>query len=253
MDIENKTTTNTTNDVQVLPSSDTAQSQAPKVSSIPDGVPVQFWNAEKNELDTAALLKSYSELQAKQAPTEAPSEAPQENKKDAASEPHKEDTFSKYTAEYAAKGQLTPESYKELEAKGIPKAVVDNYIEGQKLRQSYGQEQVLASVGGREGFNTLSAWAASNLTDAELKGFNENVSSSVESAALAIQWLKARYESSAGKVPKLISGTPSNATSGTGFRSPQEAHAAMRDPRYGRDVAYSNEVAQRLATRTYKI
>lgn len=225
----------------------------------PDTIPEKFWDADKGTVNTDALLKSYTELESKLGKQQEPAQQATQTETqtaDAQTQQAQEavgnEAFTKYSTEFAEKGQLSDDSYKELASKGIPKEMVDAYIEGQKLRQTYGQDQVLSSVGGREAFQAMSEWAAMNLTDSELKGYNEQVNQSVESAAIALQWLKTKYEGAVGKAPKLVTGRHAPQQS-NGFRSKEEAYTAMRDKRYGKDAAYTADVAERLANRTYTL
>lgn len=228
------------------------QTEQTQTAQRPDTIPEKFWDATKGTVNTEALLKSYTELESKlgQQQQEPAQQATQTQQAEQTTQTTGD--FTKYSQEYAEKGTLSEDSYKELASRGIPKEMVDGYLEGQKLRATYGQDQVVASIGGREAFQTMSAWAATNLSEAELKGYNEQVATSVESAAIALQWLKSKYEGAVGKEPKLVSGRPAPQQS-NGFRSKEEAYAAMRDKRYGKDAAYTADVAERLANRSYAL
>lgn len=238
---------------QTAPETQTQQTQTPQR---PEGVPEKFWNAETGTVNTEALIKSYSELESKlgkgaqeQEPAQQATTAPSQQQVEQAVGA---DAFKKYGDEIAAQGALSEDSYKELESKGFPRAMVDSYVEGEKLKASMGVEQVLSSVGGRESFSAMTEWAASNLTQDELSVYNSQVApgSSLQAVSMALQWLKAKYEGAVGKEPNLIAGRP--APSGKkGFASKQEAMAAVRDKRYGVDAAYTRDVEERIAARSY--
>lgn len=155
--------------------------------------------------------------------------------------------FDALSAEFAANDGLTDESYAALEAKGFPRELVDDFIEGQRAKTELYRAQVLADVGGDEAFSEMVQWAAAGgLTADEIDAFNEQVESrNVTKAKMAIAGLKARFEASNGVEPKLLGGN--GGESGDVFRSTAELTAAMRDPRYKKDPAYREDVKQKLA------
>ena len=81
----------------------------------PEWLPEKF-NAPED------LAKAYSELQA------------QFTKKTQDETPASEDArdFSKFTTEFAESGDLSSESVSEIESWGIPRDMIDGYVEGQK-------------------------------------------------------------------------------------------------------------------------
>jgi len=63
---------------------------------------------------------------------------------------------------------------------------------------------------------------------------------------MMVQGLYTRYQNAMGVEPSLYSGRA--ATSGpTPYRSTAEVVTAMSDPRYGKDVTYTEDVQRRLA------
>jgi len=203
------------------------------------------------------LARAYDELQRKlgqQAPkpdtTEAPKtedahQATQESAKDAlAASGLDYDAFSR---EFAEGGALSDDSYLKLEQAGIPRDVVDAYIEGQRALAEGVRNEVLATVGGEQSYADMVQWAATNMSKAEIDAFNRVVDGRDKGQVmLAVQGLKARYEAANGSNPKLINGSTTG-DSGAVFRSTAELTAAMRDPRYRTDPAYRADVMQRLS------
>lgn len=228
----------------------------------PAGIPDEFFNADTGVVDYAALAKSYTELQAKVAGTPAPEAATPEQqdpapKQEPAATP--DTIFSLAAQEFAEKGAVTAETYAALAEKhGIPKELVDTFVEGQLAKQQLQQqastaqeEQLLGTIGGRDAFATMSDWARQNFSEAELTAFNQQVGLSAESAALALQFLKTRYESANGRAPKLLTTGRPTSSGADGFASKEEMLTAMRDKRYKSDPAYQAEVARKLANRRY--
>lgn len=195
------------------------------------------------------LVKAYQELEAKA----TKQNQTKETTTDEAPKTTGGVDYNKYTQEIVTSGELSEASYKELEKQGMPKALVDQYIEGQKALMARETEAILAPVGGREAYTQMTQWAAANLSQEELARFDKNVVASKESAALAIDWLHQKYKAANGRAATRVSGIPAGASSNSsaGFASQAEAVAAMKDKRYQSDPAYRAEVARKMANKTY--
>jgi hypothetical protein len=92
---------------------------------------------------------------------------------------------------------------------GLPKAVVQTYLDGVKASSPAAAPQLSAEdgevirslVGGDEKFRALSGWAIANLSDGELAGYNAAVESgNKELAAFAVKALQA--QAAAGRNPR---------------------------------------------------
>jgi hypothetical protein len=155
--------------------------------------------------------------------------------------------MAKLGEEYSTKGGLTPETYKALESKGIPKATVDAYIDGQRARGEAYNNKVLESVGGKESFEAISKWAAANLSPAEVAEANAALSSMNEArAGLALAGIKARYVAANGSEPDFVSGEGARVAGIQPFESSEQLVEVMRDPRYKADPAFRAKVEARL-------
>lgn len=153
----------------------------------------------------------------------------------------------KYTDEFHSGGTLSDESFAELEKAGFSRDLVDVYLDGLRGRQSAYEATVSEPVGGMEGYKALVAWAGENLDEASIKAFNDSVTSGdTARAKLAVAGLAAQMPQN--KTPKLLNGRSAPSAAGGAFRSREEVHAAMRDPRYRNDPAYRADVAERLRT-----
>jgi hypothetical protein len=149
--------------------------------------------------------------------------------------------------EWMEKGALSAETYASLEKAGIPKTMVDGYIAGQQAVADRIQTEIYGTVGGVEGYTQMTAWAANNLTPAEITAFDNAVSSdSVETIKMAVLGLKARYADANGSEPNLLGGQGGNSQTDV-FRSTSELTAAMSDPRYAKDRAYRADVEAKIA------
>lgn len=179
-----------------------------------------------------------------QAAPPAPEQATAEQAAEAASAAGVD--FPALEAEFAANGGLKPETYAMLEGKGFNKATVDSYIAGQTAIAERIQSEVFSSVGGVEGYSQMTAWAAQNLTPAEVEAFDNAVSNgTVETIKMAVAGLNARYRDAVGNEPNLLGGGGGNTQTDV-FRSTAEITAAMSDPRYAKDAAYRADVEAKL-------
>lgn len=161
--------------------------------------------------------------------------------------------FDAFTSEYAEKGELSEESYKKLEAKGIPKDMVDAFIDGQKARAELRDQSGFALAGGEEEYGKMVRWATENLSVDEIEEFNKAVDRGASEAAMqsAIKGLRARYEADQGTEPKLLGGDRAGAGV-EGFESRAQMTEAMskKDSKgrslYERDPAYRREIEKRI-------
>lgn len=108
------------------------------------------------------------------------------------------------------------------------------------------EQVILESIGGQENFAAVQSWAKDNLNQDELEAYNREVNSGdYYRARNALQSLYYAYQDNTGYEPNLIGGKLS-ANSSDVFRSSQEVMAAMNDPRYLQDPAYTQDVQDKL-------
>lgn len=149
------------------------------------------------------------------------------------------------SAHFAQNGSLSEDHYAALEKAGIPKAFVDQYIEGVQASANQAKESILGKVGGEEQFQAMAQWAKASLTAAELDAYNKAVDGNdLLAAENAVLGLAYRYQSEMGKAPKLVGGQSAGTSS---FQSVAQLVEAMKDPRYAKDPAYRRDIEQRLA------
>ena len=155
--------------------------------------------------------------------------------------------FDALSNEFAEQGGLTEESYEALLKAGIPRTMVDQFIEGQNAVAGQLQQQAFEQVGGQQAYEDMVSWASESLNEASIDAFNNAMNSgNIETANLAIQGLQAQYRSVNGNEPSLVMGETKSVTGGV-FDSAAQLTAAMRDPRYSSDSAYRQEVALKLS------
>ena len=152
------------------------------------------------------------------------------------------------SSEYAENGSLTDTSYEALEKAGIPRNMVDQFIEGQEAKAAQMGSELMGQVGGEEAFGNMVEWASSNLDGEFLDQYNAEVESGdarrMEQAvkAVAYEYTKARPTE-----PNLTGATSQGGGTTAGYQSMAQVTAAMSDPRYKKDSAYRSEVEQKLA------
>jgi len=89
------------------------------------------------------------------------------------------------------------------------------------------------------------SWAIENLPADEVKEFN-NLTETANATAIkfAVQGLYTQYQNAMGVEPSLVTGRASSGGPRP-FQSAAEVQAAVSDPRYGKDVAYTQSVYAR--------
>lgn len=185
------------------------------------------------------LEKAYVELEKKLG------SSPKEAEK-AAAEAVGESDFVAMQQEFSESGSLSEKTLKSLEGRGIPRAMVDAYIEGQKALADRQVQAVYSEIGGQDNYQSLIDWASKSLDAEEISAFNSEVQSGdLKRAKLAVKGLNARRQIE-DKAPRRVEGRTAPAV-GEVFRSMAEVVAAMRNPKYKVDPAYRADVEQKIA------
>jgi len=154
--------------------------------------------------------------------------------------------FDGLSASYAENGELSENEYESLGAKGIDKNMVDQYIAGQKSIAEGVQSEIYNEVGGQESYTDMVGWAGEHMDATEVTAYNNAVNSGDRSQVnLAVQGLKARYESANGRQPSNIGGRTSQ-TSGDAYASWAQVTADMNKPQYKTDPAFRDTVQNKL-------
>lgn len=161
---------------------------------------------------------------------------------------------AKYTQEYYDnEGELSEESYADLEKRGFGKDLVDTFMAGIEALQTQRGEALHQIAGGKEAYDALVAYGAKNLNEAERAAFDAAVDQAIiegdrTSVSLLIPGIKARMQTEPNYVE---AGDAGNTGSIQPFANKTEMMEAMRDPRYRKDGQYVAQVQQRLAISTF--
>jgi hypothetical protein len=235
-----------------------APTDLPAAPQRPDDVPEKFWDAKTGTVNTAALLKSYSELEKSRssAPAKPAAADTQQATQTAAADAAVKDAvgpakFQAFSDEFAENGELSAESYAALEEQGIPKHMVDAYIAGQTALSQATVSEGYALVGGQSQYSQMTDWAAKNMTQAEINAFDSAVIEGNPAVMKqAILGLKSRFEAAYGSSETGMVNGAQPASDSRGYASTAEMTADMNDPRYARDPAFRRQVELRLEATT---
>jgi hypothetical protein len=225
---------------------DTANAAEAPAEDRPEWLPKKFTSPED-------LAKAYAALEAKLGQPKEPEAAP-EVKAEEAPQGEAEKAlaskgldFNEFQAEFSEQGALSDESLARLEKAGIPREIVDAYIEGQQLRAASIRDTVFKEIGGEDAFNTTVAWAKDNLSAEEIAAYNKVVDSGdVAATRLAVQGLHARYRASEAFEPVLVRGKSAVGATDA-FESWAQVTQAMKSPEYRRDPAFRAKVEAKLS------
>lgn len=148
---------------------------------------------------------------------------------------------------------------------GLPKAIVQTYLDGVKAAEPAAAPQLSAedgaairqSVGGDEKFRELSGWAIANLSTGELAGYNAAIDSgNKDLAAFAVKALQAQAAAAGGNPrsrsePQLARGGQSQAQMRFASLEQQNAAVDRRNAQGERlmhvDPVYAKRVRQAIA------
>jgi hypothetical protein len=151
--------------------------------------------------------------------------------------------YTELESEFETNGGLSEETYQSLADKGIPRELVNQYIEGQQAVAEQMATQLFGLAGGEQGYAEMVQWASENLSETEQAAFNNSLTDTA-TASFAIQGLYARYSASQG--PSLVKGG-SNPSGTSGYQSKAEMTRDMQNPMYRKDPAFRAQVARKIA------
>lgn len=228
--------------------------EVPQIPQRPEGVPEKFWDAEKGVVNTEALLKSYTELEKTRGKPAEPQQTQAQatpdadpNDQAAAAAEQAGLKLSELETQWRADGKLSEENMAKLAKAGFSEQDVATYIAGrQALMAQYDNEVMAATPGGSEKYGEMVEWAKANLTDADIKAYNDAVSSgNAAQAKLAVAGLGAKFMAAVGNEPDLSAGRTNTSPTDV-YESIAQMKADMADPRYEKDPAFRAKVQAKL-------
>jgi hypothetical protein len=200
------------------------------------------------------LERGYLELQKRLSGKEEPQEGTPEIQEEDDTQPEEEappDGLYEQLVESYREGKWDPELVEKVESMDSID-VLNLMLENGSQQQApvATQEDVAGiqeSVGGPEEYGNMIQWASQNLSEQEISLYDAAIDRGDPlTMFFAAQALFSRYQDSVGYDGELLTGSAPQTTS-QGFRSQAELIAAMSDPRYDKDPAYRQDIADKLA------
>ena len=154
--------------------------------------------------------------------------------------------YAALEAEYNEKGELSKDSYKLLEEKGYPKALVEAAIAGWQAKADAFANKIIEDAGGINEYKRIQKFVQSQGAGA-VNAFNAIVNKddlSVVSAYIA--GVKAQMVAQHGTANPTLGGS-GNVGKSKGYADANEMIKAMSDPRYGKGLNYMHEVERKVA------
>jgi hypothetical protein len=195
------------------------------------------------------LAQAYRELQARMSAGQEPEEpAPEEAITEAAGVTTA--SLEPYAEEYYSTGELSDDSFAQLEGMGLSRELVQAFMEGQQALQSAELGKIYEQAGGQEAYSKALAWAAQTMSADEIRAYNDQVEAGdLAAAGVAVRGLMAMFYQSHGADDREASLLPTEPT-GSGGNAPYESVAQvmvdMKNPAYKKDPAFRAQVAKRL-------
>jgi|10_taG_2_1085330.scaffolds.fasta_scaffold11315_4 hypothetical protein len=218
--------------------------------------------------DAEALEKAYINLQKKLGEDEQEKETPEaeaeqeevlpEESEESTEEPSEAATLiSSASEEFAESGKLTPETLAAFNSMSS-QDLVEAYMKVQASLPDEAAEaasidltnaavnEVKNYAGGEKVYQDVVNWAGENLNQGAIDAFDSIVGTgNVDAIKLAVNGLKAQYETANGYEGRMVTGKAPTATKDA-FRSQAELVKAMSDKRYDNDPAYRQDVIEKL-------
>lgn len=228
--------------------------EAEKTAQRPEWLPEKFWDVKTGQANYEALAKSYAHLEkgrGQPQPDQQPDQQPNAGAAQAATEQAGLD-WDKLSAKIGAGEQLGLEEYAAFAKAGIPKAVVDNYIEGLSIIADARVERSAAYVAQQTGNPDGAAHLESMLTWAKAlpQTQQDYINSMLAGEDTWKEGLNALGIAFERAHPMGAEGNPLNGEAGGSagaFETQLEMVRAINDPRYKESPSYRQLVQQRIA------
>ena len=166
------------------------------------------------------------------------------------------EAWDSWGKELSETGTLTDSSREQIKSlMGVPDQVIDAYVTGVKAEAQRSYNEASTIVGSTDKLNAVLNWASTAMSVEQRTAANQALAGPNRETYLT--GLVAQYEKShptqtakanepAGRTPGTTASPAPAAAAPRPFMSEQDMAFAMRDYRYGKDAAYTNEVVARL-------
>lgn len=197
------------------------------------------------------LERGYLELQKRLGDSnqEQPEQAKEEEPEEPEEKPEETGLYEQIMESFK-KGEWDQDLVQQVEGMN-PVDVVNLFLENQQQQAvpeatTEDIEQIQKSVGGTEEYRNMIQWASNNLNEQEIAMYDAVMDRGDPLAMFfAVQALNGRYQDSVGYDGELLTGSAPRNQADV-FRSQAELVAAMSDPRYDKDPAYRQDIADKL-------
>jgi hypothetical protein len=217
-----------------------------KVDEVPEEERPE-WLDEKFD-NPEDMAKAYKELQKKMSEPKADKKAAKKGVEEPAGAEVTTGAIESARNEFSESGELSDSTFDALEAAGLPRAFVEQYINGQEAMSIQQASSIQESIGGAGNYEAMAEWASENMADGDLDAFNAIVEGpSVEQARITVKGMYAQFQAAGGKGPALVQGSTSGDSGVKPFGSTAQVTEAMRVPRYASDPAYRENVEKRMS------
>jgi len=224
----------------------------------PEYIPEKFWDAEKGEARLSDVFKSLTELEGKLTKSNQEAKTEQTPADGGEADPAKAVVegagldWTAIQAKVVKDGKLEETDYAALAKAGVPKEMVDDYLDARRYMVEAETAKANAYVGGEKEMDGLINWAAANLTDAEKNTYNEMLASPRWKVAIdTLKTMRSQAKPTAGE-PNNIGANAAGTPSAAGYQSVEEMKRDMRDPRYQTDPAFREQVAHKMQFASWK-
>jgi hypothetical protein len=235
-----------------------ARGEQTEAAQRPDNIPEKFWDAEKGQLNTEALLNSYKELESGvgKAADEAPAMSAEGDAQAQALAQEAGLDWNTIVSKVSESGDIEEADYAALEAIKIPRELVKDVIELRKYRVDREREAAIEYAGGVEATEALMQWAGANLNATDREAYQALLNGPQWRVGIdALKTLQAG-SSKASREPRLQGGGMPVPSAGAGYSSREEMLADQSNPLYHdrgpKGAAFRAQVAQRVAVSSWK-
>lgn len=206
------------------------------------------WLPEKFE-SPEALAAAYQSLQAEYSRLRSEPEMLEDDEEPIQIAPLSSEDMQPFTEEFEQTGDLSETSREAIVQRGIPREMVDRYVEGMQAQTAMEMMTVYNSVGGEDNYNDMIGWAAEHMDETSIETFNRIVMTGDPNAVMfAVNSVRSQWEAAGGVPrPELIQGDTGYDGASEAFQSLAQVTEAMKDPRYKTDPAYRRAVENRLS------
>ncbi len=227
-------------EVETGPANETVQEE---VTTLPSDSE-EFTMPDKFQGKSAEdIARSYMELEKHKGVKPPPTETPE----DGAEAPEEGEGSNKYLDEFYKTGELSEDSYKELEEQGVTKEQVDDKLDYERYKQQKATNEMAEVVGGIDNYSAMEKWATDTISEEDRTSFVTEFQKSGKLAREAL--LKNLYSdyTKANEGVDVIHTNESQYSPKKGYMSEHEFQEDLADKRYGTDRSYTKAVEQKMA------